>query len=145
MSLTRTSPRHGIPGGPDGRPRPCPVGPWRRPGGHYHLLLAQRHSANFLEGHWKGVFFWQDNPSGQGANRWGSQLSDDTWTKMWDRGSTVHPPDTHTVSKNKATVPLRSWRANAAEKDRGVRAQCIICGHNLLYTPTPPPGTAFLC
>lgn len=64
-----------------------------------------------LEGHWKGVFLRQKNPSGQGAYRWGSQLSEDTWTKMWDRGSTVQPADTHTVSKNQATVPLKSWRA----------------------------------
>lgn len=36
--------RYGVPGGLDGRPRPCPVGSWRRPGGHYHLLLVPRGS-----------------------------------------------------------------------------------------------------
>lgn len=43
--------RHGVPGGPDGRPRPCPVGPRRRSGGHYHLLLAPRSSLIV----WKGT------------------------------------------------------------------------------------------
>lgn len=39
--------RYGVPGGPDGRPGPCPVSSWRGSGGHHHLLVVPRGSESF--------------------------------------------------------------------------------------------------
>lgn len=67
MSLTRMCVRHGIPGGPDGRPRPCPVGPRRRPGGHHYLLLAQRQSTIVWKGTGREYFFLPGQPQRAGG------------------------------------------------------------------------------
>lgn len=90
--------RHGVPGGPDGRPRPCPVGPRRRSGGHYHLLLAPRSSLIV----WKGTapsLLDSRTPEGRGLTEEGHDFQIPHGTKMWDRGTTVHPPYTHTHSQ----------------------------------------------
>lgn len=116
LSLTKLTLRYGVSGGPDGRPRPCPVGSWRRSGSHYHLLLAPSCSSLFER------------------NVWTVRSQKDQWEM--DKGRTVH---SFTGQKRRTMVggKNRGVHSLISVNRPGAQPACyspFSWGFNTLYT-----------